>query len=173
MSHQAKNRSKAYNSQNLEIQSEATMQPNHNETMTIINLSLDQEQMKKEFESAQQKAESNVVVSVRECQTSPIAIHNDQFQTLQPKLAEQELGYTDPSRFAWNDCTSIKRQFPANLYDKPNLSAITPPPNYYLETIKNDKKEINKKKLEAVQRVKHASTIERLTTVQDKGKLRI
>ena len=149
------------------------MQPNHNETMTIINLSLDQEQMKKEFESAQQKAESNVVVSVRECQTSPIAIHNDQFQTLQPKLAEQELGYTDPSRFAWNDCTSIKRQFPANLYDKPNLSAITPPPNYYLETIKNDKKEINKKKLEAVQRVKHASTIERLTTVQDKGKLRI
>lgn len=35
------NRSKVYHSQTIEIKSEATIQPNANETTTVINLSLD------------------------------------------------------------------------------------------------------------------------------------
>ena len=76
-------------------------------------------------------------------------------------------------KFQWQNCLTVKRQFPANLTEHQTAhQPVTPPPNHYVENILRDTKEMKKMQAAAEQRDQYARTIEKVHTVQDRGRMR-
>ena len=93
------------------------------------------------------------------------------------QLEQEMLMLGQNKKFSWGNCLSIKRQFPANVsvqqVRKDPIDRVIPQPNYYVEEVLRDKKQMRQMQIEAIERDKHARDIKTFKKVDEKAKERI
>ena len=87
----------------------------------------------------------------------------------------KDIPVTNPKykTFTWENCLSVKRQFPVNVaHQQKQAEDPQPQPNYYVEVVKRDEKAMKKMKQQAVEKNFYARQIQRVIKIEDRGQER-